>query len=187
MAQESLKAALMRRMVSATVLVASLVLVTSSHLALAANPDFDHLQRCSSSKVKALKFFTVGKASLFRQDCAATDPLAPPLRLAFGYNRAVPGDAFAKSARAMIKRNLNDTDWHALKARIDAFNQHYRTTRDGDLYTLDYHQDQSLVLKLNGETLAEEQGKAFARAYFTIWFGDDPYSEDLKQALLPDS
>lgn len=146
--------------------------------------DFDGMARCSSADVKALKVFNVGQASLFRADCSAADPLAPPMRLAFGYNREVPGDAFAKAARKMIERNVSDDTFKALKPRIETFNSHYRTTRDGDRYTLDYGQDQSLVLRLNGEKLAEEQGKEFAQAYFTIWFGDDPYSDNLKEELL---
>lgn len=146
--------------------------------------DFDSMTRCSSAEVKALKVFNVGQASLFRADCDVVDPLAPPMRLAFGYNREVPGDAFAKAARKMIERNVAEDTFESLKSRIDSFNSHYRTTRDGDRYTLDYDEDQSLVLRLNGEKLAEEQGKAFAQAYFSIWFGEDPYSDDLKEELL---
>lgn len=162
-----------------------LALLFALTLAGSANAaDFDDMARCSSADVKALKVFNVGKASLFRADCSASDPLAPPMRLAFGYNREVPGDAFAKAARKMIERNVSEDTFESLKARIDAFNSHYRTTRDGDRYTLDYDQDQSVVLRLNGEKLAEEQGEAFAQAYFSIWFGEDPYSDDLKEELL---
>ena len=84
----------------------------------------------------------------------------------------------------MIERNVGEDTFEALKERIDAFNSHYRTTRDGDRYTLDYNEDQSMVLRLNGEKLAEEQGEDFAQAYFSIWFGDDPYSDNLKEELL---
>ena len=146
--------------------------------------DFDHLNQCSRAPVKAWMFFTVGHASLYRQNCDAKNPLSPPLRLAFGYNRKVPGDAFAKSAKAMIKRNISDQEFDKLKGRIKAFDSHYQTTTDGDLYTLDYDTDQSLVLRLNGKVLATEKGADFAHAYFTIWFGKDPFSEDLKQGLL---
>jgi len=161
-----------------------LALLAALTTAGAGAADFDGMARCSSANVKALKVFNVGKASLFRSDCTAGDPLAPPLRLAFGYNREVPGDAFAKAARKMIERNVSDNTFESLKSRIDSFNSHYRTTRDGDLYTLDYGEDQSLVLRLNGEKLAEEQGESFAQAYFSIWFGEDPYSDDLKEELL---
>ena len=167
---------------SLTLPLSLLVIVVLGSGARAA--DFDGMTRCSSANVKALKVFNVGQASLFRADCAAADPLAPPMRLAFGYNREVPGDAFAKAARKMIERNVSEDTFEALKARIDAFNSQYQTTRDGDRYTLDYDDDQSMVLRLNGEKLAEEQGKDFAQAYFSIWFGDDPYSDDLKEELL---
>jgi len=162
--------------------LALLMAVTLGSSASAA--DFDNMARCSSADVKALKVFNVGKASLFRADCATAEPLAPPMRLAFGYNREVPGDAFAKAARKMIERNVSEDTFASLTSRIDRFNSHYRTTRDGDRYTLDYDEDQSLVLRLNGEKLAEEQGEAFAQAYFSIWFGDDPYSDNLKEELL---
>lgn len=149
--------------------------------------NFSALTQCTRAPVKAWMFFTVGHASLYRSDCHAPDPLAPPMRLAFGYNREVPGDAFGKSALAMIKRNVSATTFGQLEARINTFNSHYQTTTDGDLYTLDYDSDQSLVLKLNGTTLATERGAGFARAYFTIWFGDDPFSDELKKGLLPGS
>lgn len=168
---------------------ASLSLPLSLLLALtlsggASAAEFDAMARCSSAKVQALKIFNVGQASLFRADCSVSDPLAPPVRLAFGYNREVPGDAFAKAARKMIERNVSTDTFEALKARIDRFNSYYRTTREGDRYTLDYAKGHSLVLRLNGEKLVEEQGEAFAQAYFSIWFGEDPYSEDLKEQLL---
>ena len=79
-------------------LLVSMALGSGAHAA-----DFEDMSRCSSADVKALKVFNVGQASLFRADCGAADPLAPPMRLAFGYNREVPGDAFAKAARKMAE------------------------------------------------------------------------------------
>ncbi|MBL7251289.1 chalcone isomerase family protein [Alloalcanivorax sp. C16-2] len=166
-------------MVKRTPLIA-LLLITAG----ASATDFEGLRQCSSAKVKALKVFHVGQAALYRQDCGADDKLAPPLRLAFGYNREVPGDAFAKAARKMIERNLTEARFQSLSRRIDAFNRHYRTTSDGDRYTLDYDSDQSLVLRLNGEELARERGRDFADAYLSIWFGENPYSDNLKAELL---
>lgn len=163
-------------------------LVFNPLLAAPANAtDFDSLTQCTKAPVKAWMFFTIGHASLYRADCQARDPLAPPLRLTFGYNRKVPGDAFGKSALAMIKRNISTANFNKLKDRIQAFDSHYQTTTDGDLYSLDYDSDQSLVLKLNGKTLATEHGADFAQTYFTIWFGKDPFSDDLKEELLPNS
>lgn len=140
-------------------------------------------QLCHRSDVKALRFITVGEARLLRQDCNVDDLLAAPMRLEFSYHREVPGDAFAKAAMNFLEKNLNDSDFNQLKPRFERFNSHYRDIGDGDTYAMVY-QDEQLLLMLNDEPLTEEQGDRFARAYLRIWFGENPYSNNLKQALL---
>ena len=140
-------------------------------------------QLCHRSDVKALRFITVGEARLLRQDCNVDDLLAAPMRLEFSYHREVPGDAFAKAAMNFLEKNLNDSDFEQLKPRFERFNSHYRDIGDGDTYAMVY-QDQQLQLMLNDEPLTDEQGDRFAKAYLRIWFGERPYSNNLKQALL---
>ena len=55
-------------------------------------------QVCARSDVKALRFITVGEATLSRHKCQASNLQSPPMRLSFRYFREVPGDAFAKAA-----------------------------------------------------------------------------------------
>jgi hypothetical protein len=111
-------------------------------------------------------------------------PLEPPVLLRFGYNRKVPGDAFAKSARAMLERNIEESAFRALSDRIERFNANYRDTAKGDTYSMLYESDGTLTLWLNDTRLGHEQGHAFARQYLKIWFGPKPYSAKLKEALL---
>lgn len=145
---------------------------------------FDTMPVCSQAEVKALRFITVGRASLHRPDCNTTSPLSAPLRLDFTYYREIPGDAFAKAARKIIRRNLPAVAFKRLASRIDAFNAAYQTIQEGDRYSLDYHADGTLVLLLNGEAVAREKGDDFASAYLSIWFGERPYSDALKAALM---
>ena len=149
-----------------------------SHGALA-----DGWQLCQRSDVKALRFITVGEARLLRQDCAADDRLAAPLRLEFSYTQEIPGDAFAKAAMNYLEKNLNNRDFNELKPRFQQFNSYYRDIGDGDTYSMVY-QDETLSLMLNDQTLTREQGDRFARAYLRIWFGEKPYSTSLKENLL---
>jgi hypothetical protein len=125
----------------------------------------------------------VGEARLLRRDCNVDDLLAAPMRLEFSYNREVPGDAFAKAALNFLEKNLNDRDFEQLKPRFERFNSHYRDIGDGDTYAMIY-QDEQLLLMLNDKPLTEEKGDRFAKAYLRIWFGEKPYSNNLKQALL---
>ncbi|MDX1803585.1 MAG: chalcone isomerase family protein [Alcanivorax sp.] len=141
-------------------------------------------KQCHQADVKALHFFTVGKATLLRKDCQADNLLAPPLRLQFQYFHDVPGDAFAKAARHFLEKNLDSKRFQQLEPRIVRFDNHYQDIGDGDRYTLTYLSDGSLALALNGQPLAREQGDDFASAYLSIWFGQHPYSQDMKDALL---
>lgn len=141
------------------------------------------LDTCNKARVEALGFITVGTASLASDNCAQP-LLEPPLRLQFDYSREIPGAAMRKAATAMIKRNITDERFDALETRLKRFNASYRDIKAGDRYQLDYQQDGTVILRLNGEELARETGHDFADAYLQIWFGPRPYSRDMKQALL---
>lgn len=146
----------------------------------------DTWKTCSEAPVKALGFITVGKAALSKPTCdAAGDTLlVPPLHLEFAYTRAVPGDAFAKAAMVMIERNIDAQRFSDIEQRLRTFNSGYRDIDDGDRYRLLYLPSGELQLWLNDEKLAVEQGHEFANAYLSIWFGQRPYSDAMKETLL---
>lgn len=141
------------------------------------------LQPCSQAEVKALGFIRVATVSLWQSDCSQAK-LTPPLQLRFDYVRSVPGDAMAKAAMFMVERNIEPAQFDVLANRLQAFNNEYQDTRKGDRYELVYNNDGTVEMRLNGETLAREQGHEFARAYLQIWFGPKPYSDSMKQTLL---
>ena len=148
-----------------------------------ANASDQAWQVCTRSDVKALRFITVGEATLSRHDCQTDDLQSPPLRLTFRYFRDVPGDAFAKAALNFLEKNLQATAFDQYQERFQAFNSHYQDISDGDAYTLTYRED-DLTLALNNQPLASETGATFARYYLRIWFGETPYSQSLKENLL---
>ena len=148
-----------------------------------ANASDQPWQVCTRSDVKALRFITVGEATLSRHDCQTGDLQSPPLRLTFRYFRDVPGDAFAKAALNFLEKNLQATEFNRYQARFQAFNSHYQDITDGDAYSLTYRED-GLTLALNNQPLASETGATFARYYLRIWFGETPYSQSLKENLL---
>ena len=167
-----------------------LVGLSASGAGFATEPAFffdvdKQFRECSNAQVRALRIFRVARARLLLADCGELAlPLEPPLILEFHYQRDVPAHAFDESARTMLKRNLEPELRDELEGRIATFNEGYRDTREGDVYRLHYSDDGRLVLTFNGEAAAREQGHDFARAYLQIWFGPDPYSGRLKDALL---
>ena len=167
------------RLIPAALLLAAAAIAAPGY----ANASDQAWQVCTRSDVKALRFITVGEATLSRHDCQTDDLQSPPLRLTFRYFRDVPGDAFAKAALNFLEKNLQATAFDRYQERFQAFNSHYQDISDGDAYTLTYRED-DLTLALNNQPLASETGATFARYYLRIWFGETPYSQSLKENLL---
>ena len=167
------------RLIPAALLLAAAAIAAPGY----ANASDQAWQVCTRSDVKALRFITVGEATLSRHDCQTDDLQSPPLRLTFRYFRDVPGDAFAIAALNFLEKNLQATAFDQYQERFQAFNSHYQDISDGDAYTLTYRED-DLTLALNNQPLASETGATFARYYLRIWFGETPYSQSLKENLL---
>ncbi|MEQ3636384.1 chalcone isomerase family protein [Alcanivorax sp.] len=162
---------------------AALLLATVMCAAPGYGDDDQPWQVCTRSDVKALRFITVGEATLSRHKCQTTDLQNPPMRLTFRYFRDVPGDALAKAALNFLEKNLSKADFERYQVRFTQFNSHYQNISDGDAYTLTYAAH-GLTLALNNTPLATETDDTFARYYLRIWFGEDPYSRSLKENLL---
>jgi hypothetical protein len=144
------------------------------------------LNRCSIAPVKALMVFKVGYASLYATDCSAlTEEFYETVKqLSFEYYREIPGDAFGKAAANFLKKNLAPETWDLLEEKISEFNSHYKDIKPGDRYDMIYTPGEGLQLLLNNELLTTEADPVFAKAYFEIWFGADPYDKTLKKRLL---
>lgn len=144
------------------------------------------LNRCSIAPVKALVVFKVGYASLYALDCSrlTEDFYDTTKQLSFEYYREIPGDAFGKAAANFLKKNLEPETWTLLEEKINNFNSHYRDVVAGDRYDMIHTPGEGLQLLLNNELLTTEADPVFAKAYFEIWFGEDPYDKTLKTRLL---
>lgn len=142
------------------------------------------LTQCSRADLKAFRWIHVGYAALYLRDCQSVSDIlsAAPKRLRFLYQRSIPAKAFRDAAEEYLKINLG-TRFGQWRQSFQQFNAHYRDVGDGDFYELAYDQN-GLKLLLNDQLLATLPDQAQAAAYFSIWFGEEPFSEDLKKALL---
>ena len=80
--------------------------------------------------------------------------------------------------------NLSDETFSALKPRIDKFNSMFETVKEGDVVLLDYLPGKGTRVTIKGQQKGFIEGEDFNQALLKIWLGEEPVTEDLKEALL---
>ncbi len=105
-------------------------------------------------------------------------------RLEFSYLVSIERDGFGRAAEELLARGRTPGELAALQARIDRLHAAYVDIAPGDRYTLTYLPGRGTELRHNGRPLALVEGADFARAYFSIWLGEDPIDEGLRDRLL---
>lgn len=143
------------------------------------------LTRCSTAPLKAFRFFEVGQAGLYLDQCGNNIEIFSPQTkfLRFLYSREIPKRAFQEAADKYLQSNLG-IRYASMETVFNRFNNAYQDVQFGDYYDLIYESGAGLILQLNGKTLAAIVEPEIALAYFNIWFGATPFSDGLKQALL---
>ncbi len=107
-----------------------------------------------------------------------------PLRLEIHYLRELEAKVLAEAAEKVLKRQLPPARYQELQARIDRFHGFYQDVAEGDRYAMQYAPGAGTTLLRNGRPVGSVEGADFAAAYFGIWLGGNPLSEDLRTALL---
>ena len=119
----------------------------------------------------------------------ANQPQADPFedvakQLVLEYRVGITADQFRESGNEFLRRNVAEKALDSLQERLPRLNAAYVDVGKGDRYTLAYLPEKGTTLRLNGEPLVTVEGADFARAYFTIWLGEDPVKESFRDALL---
>lgn len=144
------------------------------------------LELCAHTPMKKM-LFNLGDVALYAQDCSSVkaDSLtSQPVHLTFKYERGFDGEDFIKSSDELIKRNTDDNEYQAIKSSLDKFNANYQAIAEGERYDISWSDETGLLLSKNNRQLSQHDSAKLADIYFRIWFGDEPFSEDMKQALL---
>jgi len=148
--------------------------------------DNHQLTLCASANMRKM-LFNIGDVALYLKDCnqASAETLTEqPVKLSFVYQRAFDGEDFIKSSDVLIQRNISAAEYAAIKDELEAFNANYQAIARDEVYEIAYSQETGLLLSKNGRQLSQSDSEALAAAYFTIWFGQDPFSNKMKNDLL---
>lgn len=80
--------------------------------------------------------------------------------------------------------NLTKAAFNNLKPRIDEFNAAFADTVKDDVIIIDLISNKETIVNINNSEKARVSGPEFQRAVLSIWLGESPADEDLKQAML---
>ncbi len=80
--------------------------------------------------------------------------------------------------------NLDAAGLARLRARLDHFKSLFPDLHRGEEVVLDYLPGSGVQVRIRGEVRGVIKGSDFARALLSVWLGDEPVTDELKQALL---
>mmetsp|Transcript_10875 Transcript_10875/g.13610 ORF Transcript_10875/g.13610 Transcript_10875/m.13610 type:complete len:194 (+) Transcript_10875:191-772(+) len=103
--------------------------------------------------------------------------------LVIRYLQYIPRTAFQYQTRDSITRNgfLQEN----VEGHLNTFSQYYADVNHNDEFSLSYDAEEATSsLRLNGKLLGSIRSKPFSRAIFSVWFGEFPFMDTMKNALL---
>ncbi len=107
-----------------------------------------------------------------------------PKRLEVNYHVNIPKVELDRATIKGIKQNYTPEQLTALMPQIDQINSYYPDIKSGDQIAVTYAPGRGSEVELNGELKGVVPGNDFAKAFFSIWVGENPVDKQAKLKLL---
>jgi len=83
-----------------------------------------------------------------------------------------------------FEENVEESVFKTLKDRLDNFNAMFSDLHKGDVVLLDYIPQQGTRVTIKGVQKGVIKGEDFNQALLSVWLGEEPVTEELKDAML---
>ncbi|VAW58315.1 FIG026291: Hypothetical periplasmic protein [hydrothermal vent metagenome] len=83
-----------------------------------------------------------------------------------------------------FEENVSSDVFSALKDRLKKFNEMFSDVQKGDVVLLDYIPQKGTRVTIKNKVKGIIEGADFNRALLSVWLGDEPVTDDLKDAML---
>ncbi len=107
-----------------------------------------------------------------------------PKRLEVNYHVNIPKVELDRATIKGIKQNYTQEQLTALMPQIDQINSYYPDIKSGDQIAVTYVPGAGSEVELNGQVKGVVPGDDFAKAFFSIWIGENPVDKQAKLKLL---
>ena len=127
--------------------------------------------------------YVVDDAQLGERPARTLCTIDAPKRIRMDLRRGFSRDKLVDSFRESIEKNMDDLS--SIEAAMAAFEGYFdRDAREGDEIVFTYLPGRGVATELNGARLGVIDEPAFAVALWSVWFGDEPTDEGLRDDLL---
>ena len=138
------------------------------------------------SALKKFLTFRVVTVDLYIADGSKSeDVLADiPKRLEVNYHVNIPKQELDRATIKGIKQNFSQEQLTALMPQINQINSYYPDVKSGDQIAVTYVPGLGSQVQLNGQVKGVVPTEEFAKAFFSIWVGENPVDKQAKLKLL---
>ncbi len=107
-----------------------------------------------------------------------------PKHLEVVYLLSIPKAELDRATEHGIQKNVDPLEFKRLKSRIEQMNSYYQDVTNGDRIGVSYLPPTGTIVSFNGRVRGIVKGEDFARAFFSIWIGNNPVDKIMKRKLL---
>jgi hypothetical protein len=107
-----------------------------------------------------------------------------PKRIEVNYHVRIPKRSLGRATIDGIRRNYNREQLKALMPQINQINSYYPNVKPGDQIVITYTPGFGSLVQVNGKAKGVVAGADFAKAFFSIWIGENPVDKKAKLKLL---
>ncbi|MCB9748062.1 MAG: chalcone isomerase family protein [Candidatus Omnitrophica bacterium] len=141
-----------------------------------------NLQGIGSKSVLFMKAFV---AAFYIEEGMAENPMANiPKHLEVEYFVRIPAKKLNNYTVERMAENISQEEMAALNKEIELMGQYFVDLAPGDRFALTYIPDLGTKFTHNDQLVGVVQGAQFAKALFSVWIGEKPFDERLKNQIL---
>lgn len=107
-----------------------------------------------------------------------------PKKIEIEYLLRIPSEEIARATYVGIKNNITKEEYLRIQDKINLANSLWPDVKRGDRYEVIYSPEQGTFFVFNGKLQRVIDGADFARAFFSIWIGNNPIDRRLRKQML---
>jgi len=135
--------------------------------------------------LKSYFFYRAFAAGFYKGQGDSSDLLENcPKRIEVEYFVNIPGHALNDFTLNIMKNNITKAELEALQEQIWQMSQYFVDLKSGDRFSITYIPHVGTKFEHNGKLVGIIEGRAFAKALFSVWIGKKPFDLHLKEQVL---